>query len=101
MSIYDCEKVRIVFECTTHQKRKLKEYCRLKGITATTLLTLFIDELRISQMDESIRRNIAEQFWKIDNLFGCPQEPGYYEGMNDDRGNIKKSWFSKEKRVRR
>lgn len=95
-SIYNDEKVDVFFECTKHQKSKLNHYCKLKGISKTTLFKLFIEELRITQMDEPIRYKIEEINWKVHNLLGGDRnEKVHTTGHNDENGNKKAMWFSK------
>lgn len=95
MGIYDSESVKTTFFTTKHQKNKLLAYCKVKRISQAMLFRLFIDELRVSQMDESIRRNIQEIGFKIDGLLGNDNEPRYEEGFNDENGRKKRTWFSK------
>ena len=96
MSIYDLEAVKKTFICTKHQDNRLKAYCRLKKISASMLFRLFIDELRITQMDEPIRRKVQEINFNIDGLLGNDLERPYKECFNDNRGNKKGFWFTKK-----
>lgn len=94
MGMYDYERVKKTFFCTEHQDNKLKSYCKVKCISQSMLFRLFIDELRVYQIDSSIRRNIQEISFKIDNLLGSESEPRYEEGFNE-AGRKKQKWFTK------
>lgn len=99
ISIYNDEAVKITFICTAYQRKKLHAYTKVRRISVSQLFRLFIDEMRISQMDEPVRYKIAESAFKIGNLLGgqaTTDEP-IKECIHDEQtGQKRMMWFSKK-----
>ena len=101
MSVYDYEKVALNIQITKSRKNRLEAYCRVKGLTKTMLVSLFIDELRVTQIDEPVRRNIEESVFKMAGLLGFdPEERPIQESINNENGWVKhkilgKTFFTK------
>ena len=96
MSYYDCEKKPLTMRVMKYRKEKAVAYCKWKGVTLTTLISMFLDELPNAPIPgEKIRRKPHEAALKIHNSLGG-DEPPVEESFNDERGGVKKNFYYKD-----
>ena len=93
MSLYG-ESVKKTFLIGEDQNRRLKNFCQANKISASQLLRLFIDELRVTQYD-TLRSMTEECAFKTQNFVGAydGQEPIKEVILDEKNGRKQARWM--------
>lgn len=99
MGLYE-DSVKKTFLIGKEQNRRLKAFCQANKISASQLLRLFIDELRVTQYD-TLRSMTEECAFKTQNFVGAydGQEP-IKEIVSDEKNGKKQARWVKIMRWR-
>ena len=91
----DSDVIKKTFLISGTQDRRLKLFCHYHRITASQLLRLMIDELKVTEFDLSLRHKIQSDSFKLQDFLGVfdIQEPDK-EVLNEG-GKKKATWYKK------
>lgn len=94
MSLYT-DSVKKTFLIGRHQDTRLKTFCQVNKISASQLLRLFIDELRVTQYD-TLRSMTEECAYKTQNFVGAYDgEQPIKEVIHDEKSGKKQARWTK------